>query len=79
VIPGWKGLDLFTYRDGPVVFLVDSKTGLTVSLAASVLAVRAAAVSIFGGRSAADLRALWDSEFEKLNMEPKPRVKLKNL
>jgi hypothetical protein len=73
----WRAARLFTYRDGPVVFVIDEPTGLALAIGATRDAARGAAIANLARHSWAKVRTALDEEFQRINPGPKPKIKLK--
>lgn len=77
--PDWPSLKIFTYRDGPVVFAVEEKTGLCISLGRSVPKVREELKRTLCNIELQELEKRLKEEFDFISPGPRPEVTLKTI
>lgn len=73
----WNKIEFFTYREGEVVFVVDTLTGVTVAIGSSQPQARANLILLLEQIGSERMRKEADELFARINPGPKPPMKPK--
>lgn len=71
-VPGWAHLEFFAYRDGPVVFVAEEKSGLHVAVSPTLPKAAECVLYALKDMSHADLKAALDAGLRAIGAGPKP-------